>query len=43
MWMVGGRVNLKITINPVNKDNENNNNDNNDDDNNNNNNINIRP
>ena len=37
MWMVGGRVDLKITIIPVNNDNKNNDNNNN----NNNNNINI--
>ena len=36
MWMVGGRVDLKITIIPVNNDNKNNDNNNND-----NNNINI--
>ena len=39
MWMVGGRVDVKITIIPVNDDNKNNNNNNNND----NNNINIRP
>ena len=38
MWMVGGRVDLKITIIPVNNDNKNNDNNSN---NNNNNNINI--
>ena len=38
--MVGGRVDVKITIIPVNDDNKNNNNNN---DNNDNNNINIRP